>query len=179
MNMGITTNYNNVDRYNNAKLKNSDSNVEKFQTNHSYELQANSVLSTIRVETGESIGIYYDESSTESNPIMLARVKDNQGNVQEIKVNVNEVDPSNASYVEMISLSAHLKSKGKINGPAGALATMVFQSRVNEANSKNIYEKNNFVSSMDNMLQDVLKNGQMDTYLRYLKELDIYKNWLK
>lgn len=84
---------------------------------------------------------YYDETSTSVNPVMLAKVKGQDGNIHEIKIAVNEVDPSNASYVEMIALSAHLKTEGKIDGPAGAFATMVFHSRVKEANNNSIYEK--------------------------------------
>lgn len=166
------------DSYNVNNVANSKETVEKFMTNSSYEFQADSVLSTIRVETGESIGIYYDETSTAANPIMLAKVKGQDGNIQELKVPVNEVNPSNASYVEMIALSAHLKTEGKIDGPAGAFATMVFHSRVKEANNS-IYEKENFLPAMTEMVENALKDGQMDTYLRYLKELNLYKSWAK
>lgn len=145
------------DSYNVNNASNSKETVEKFMTNSSYELQADSVLSTIRVETGESIGIYYDETSTAANPIMLAKVKGQDGNIQEIKVAVNEVDPSNASYVEMIALSAHLKTEGKIDGPAGAFATMVFHSRVKEANNNSIYEKENFLPARQRWLKMHLK----------------------
>lgn len=175
---GVSNNFY-KDCYSVNNAANSKETVDKFMTNSFYELQADSVLSTIRVETGESIGIYYDETSTAANPIMLAKVKGQDGNIQEIKVAVNEVDPSNASYVEMIALSAHLKTEGKIDGPAGAFATMVFHSRVKEANNNSIYEKENFLPAMTEMVENALKDGQMDTYLRYLKELNLYKSWAK
>lgn len=96
-----------------------------------------------------------------------------------MKININDVNPSDASYVEMLALSAHLKTEGKIDGPAGAFATMVFNARVKEANERNIYAKEDFMPAMKEMVNDALKDGRMDTYLRYLKELDIYSNWGK
>lgn len=152
---------------------------KKFNVDKEYKLQANSVLSTVRIETGESIGIFYDETSTKSNPVMLAKIIDADGSENEMKININDVNPSDASYVEMLALSAHLKTEGKIDGPAGAFATMVFNARVKEANERNIYAKEDFMPAMKEMVNDALKDGRMDTYLRYLKELDIYSNWGK
>ena len=48
-----------------------------------------------------------------------------------------------------------------------------------EANERNIYAKEDFMPAMKEMVNDALKDGRMDTYLRYLKELDIYSNWGK
>lgn len=177
---GVGNNYS----FNAANIGNNSSNrvsgeQKKFNVDKEYKLQANSVLSTVRIETGESIGIFYDETSTKSNPVMLAKIIDADGSENEMKININDVNPSDASYVEMLALSAHLKTEGKIDGPAGAFATMVFNARVKEANERNIYAKEDFMPAMKEMVNDALKDGRMDTYLRYLKELDIYSNWGK
>lgn len=176
---GINGYSNNVSMASKSVSKSNVESSKNFTTNTQYELQENSILSTIHVETGESIGIYYDETSTGGAPVMLAKIIEPDGSVNEIKVDINKVDPNNASYVEMVALSAHLKKEGKIDGPAGALATMVFNGRVKEANNNNIYSKGNFVPAMQELVSNALKDGQMDTYLRYLKELDIYCNWNK
>lgn len=177
---GVDNNYS----FNAANIVNNSSSrvsgeQKKFNVDKEYKLQANSVLSTVRIETGESIGIFYDETSTKSNPVMLAKIIDADGSENEMKININDVNPSDASYVEMLALSAHLKTEGKIDGPAGAFATMVFNARVKEANERNIYAKEDFMPAMKEMVNDALKDGRMDTYLRYLKELDIYCNWNK
>ena len=88
----------------------------------------------------------------------------------------SKVDPSNASYVEMLALSAHLKQQGKIDSPAGGIVAMTMAKRVQEANARQgeIYDKSNFFSEMQNTLEDCLKNGLMDTYMRYIKEVGIY-----
>ena len=88
----------------------------------------------------------------------------------------SKVDPSNASYVEMLALSAHLKQQGKIDSPAGGIVAMTMAKRVQEANVRQgeIYDKSNFFSEMQNTLEDCLKNGLMDTYMRYIKEVGRY-----
>ena len=73
--------------------------------NKTFELQGGgAILSTIHVQTGESIGIYYDEEAGGNH--MVAKVKGTDGSEKEIKIDPDEVDPSNASYVEMLALSA-------------------------------------------------------------------------
>ena len=59
----------------------------------------------------------------------------------------SKVDPSNASYVEMLALSAHLKQQGKIDSPAGGIVAMTMAKRVQEANVRQgeIYDKSNFL----------------------------------
>lgn len=166
---------NNLDMIHKVDRESNIDNKEKFTVNTPCVLQPNTILSTIHLETGESIGINYDETSTSSAPIMLARIIEPDGNVNEVKVDVNKVDPNHASYVEMVALSAYLKTEGKIDGPAGILATMVFNSKVKDTN--NVYSKADYVSGMKEMMDDILKNRQMDTYLRYIKELNIMINW--
>lgn len=102
--------------------------------NKTFELQGGgAILSTIHVQTGESIGIYYDEEAGGNH--MVAKVKGTDGSEKEIKIDPDEVDPSNASYVEMLALSAHLKQQGKIDSPAGGIVAMTMAKRVQEANA--------------------------------------------
>ena len=119
-------------------------------------------------------GIYYDEEAGGNH--MVAKVKGTDGSEKEIKIDPDEVDPSNASYVEMLALSAHLKQQGKIDSPAGGIVAMTMAKRVQEANARQgeIYDKSSFLSEMQNTLEDCLKNGLMDTYMRYIKEVGIY-----
>ena len=175
--LGVNGYSSRADIANKSVSSNNVDNSKKFTTDAAYKLQADSILSSIHIQTGESIGIFYDETSTDSNPVMLAKVIEPDGSVNEVKVDINSVDSNSASYVEMLALSAYLKSEGKIDGAAGEFATMVYESRIKEANNDNIYSKENFVPAMQDLVNTALKNRQMDTYLIYMKELDIYLNW--
>lgn len=168
-------NYN--DRY---EIKNKNQDADKSSYNKPLTLQGNgAILSNIHVQTGESIGIYYDEEAGGNR--MIARVESSDGAVKEIKIDPDKVDPSNASYVEMLAVSANLKQQGKIDSPAGGIVAVTLARRVAEANARQgeIFRKWNFVNAMQEQLADCLKCGMMDSYLIYQKEISMYANMVK
>lgn len=138
------------------------------------QLQDESILSAIHLETGESIGIYYDASSTKDNPVVLAKIEGKDGSIKEEKIELTKVDPNYASFVEMLALSAHLKQEGKIDGPAGIFPCTVFASRIKETNECDIYHKENFAALMKDAMDNMMKYGCMDSYLKNLKEYTYY-----
>lgn len=54
----------------------------------------------------------YDESSTEEDPVIRVWGQDSKGNKFDRKIHVNQIDPSNASTVEMVALGEHLQEQG-------------------------------------------------------------------
>jgi hypothetical protein len=178
---GVNWMVNNTNIKNQAVSKKTAETSAEFttDTNKVHELQANSIVSIACVQTGQSIGIYYDDTSTESNPVMLARIIEADGSVNELKIAVNEVEPNNASYVEMVALSAHLAKEGKTDGQTSIFATMVFEGALEDTDTEDIYAKYDFISGMKVFLNNQLKYGQMASYLRNLKEFSLYCNWNK
>lgn len=61
---------------------------------------------------GQEIHIKYDGSSTEDNPVIKAWGIDSKGNDYEKLIYVNEIDPRNATPVEMKALEEHLRRQG-------------------------------------------------------------------
>ena len=57
--------------------------------------------------TGLSFFLKYAEESTTDDPVIYAKGVDEKGNEFEQTVSVNNIDPSNATYVEMRALEAH------------------------------------------------------------------------
>ena len=53
--------------------------------------------------------IYYTEESTEENPIVLAEGVDETGNEFRFEIRINDINPENASFVEMEALMRHRK----------------------------------------------------------------------
>lgn len=127
-----------------------------------------SIFSVIEVQTGESIGIYYDEEAGGNN--MIAKVINPDGSVKEIKINPDKVDPSNASFVEMLALSAHLKQQGKLDSVGGLMMSSGGFDRQGA-----IYEKYNILQEMRDSMERCFKYGFMDTYMMYLKEVTVYE----
>ena len=57
--------------------------------------------------TGLSFYIKYAEESTEDNPVVIAKGVDENGKEFEEKININDINLRNASYVEMRCLEAY------------------------------------------------------------------------
>ena len=57
--------------------------------------------------TGLSFYIKYAEESTEDNPVVIAKGVDENGKEFEEKININDINLRNASYVEMSALEAY------------------------------------------------------------------------
>ncbi|RAZ54750.1 hypothetical protein DK853_45885, partial [Klebsiella oxytoca] len=51
--------------------------------------------------------IKYAEESTEENPVVIAKGVDENGKEFEQKININDINLRNASFVEMSALEAH------------------------------------------------------------------------
>ena len=74
---------------------------------------------------GVSFWLIYDDASTEENPCIVAEGIDENGDAFRQKIFVKDVDPENATYIEMTALETHLNggksvSKGMtLNGDLG------------------------------------------------------------
>lgn len=174
---GISTNY--TAAYNAGRVQKTETN-KSFASQMANTTQVNgtkqplalqgggSIFSVIEVQTGESIGIYYDEEAGGNN--MIAKVINPDGSVKEIKIDPDKVDPSNASYVEMLALSAHLKQQGKLDSAGGLNICSGGFDRQGA-----IYEKHNILQEMRDSMERCFKYGFMDTYMMYLKEVTVYE----
>ena len=60
------------------------------------------------IDSGLSFWLRYDEESTEENPCMIAEGIDENGNSFCEKIFIKDVDPKNATYIEMTALETHL-----------------------------------------------------------------------
>ena len=59
--------------------------------------------------TGLSYCLKYADDSTDENPVVLAKGVDENGKEFEQRIYINDVNPSNATVVEMRALEAHYK----------------------------------------------------------------------
>lgn len=54
----------------------------------------------------------YSEKSTAENPILIAEINLRNGETYFLEIDINKIDPKNATAIEMQALSAHLVKKG-------------------------------------------------------------------
>ena len=67
-------------------------------------------------DDGMSFDAIYADDSTPENPVIEVRMRDKDGGVKTVKVNVNQVDPTNATQLEMLALLCHQDKQGSAGG---------------------------------------------------------------
>ena len=64
--------------------------------------------------------VYKSANYTDDNPVMLVKGTDVDGKLFEVEINANNVDPRNASFVEMFALDGYFAANGQQVGAARA-----------------------------------------------------------
>lgn len=57
--------------------------------------------------------VFKAESFTPENPVMLVKGTDTDGSTFEVEINANEINPRNASFIELFALDGYFASKGQ------------------------------------------------------------------
>ncbi len=97
---------------------------------------------------GQEIHMKYDESSTEEDPVIRAWGIDSKGNGYERLIHVNNVDPQNATPVEMKALEEHLFAiKDEVIASAGRRSLIA--NIMCSLSGFDVNEKLNFVQYMN------------------------------
>lgn len=101
----------------------------------------------------------YTEDSTEDNPIIRVRVTKPNG-VEEYRININEVNPRNASEIEMFALCCYADDKGSgTGGTFGSWQTLNYYR--DNASHNGYFELTNETDSFKNVKQDWIKMVQL------------------
>ena len=116
--------------------------------------------------TGLSFYIKYAEESTEDNPVVIAKGIDENGKEFEEKININDINLRNASYVEMSALEAYYNvDKGNS-----------LSSFPQETGCMGLNDRCDFISSFEKVIQDMNKLGRYDLQMFYMLNMNIYLN---
>lgn len=161
-----------------------DAKIDSFYSNLSFATEKSDTKATgdvlglamIPYNDGMSYGMaaYYSEDSKEADPVI--RVQSNYGGEQRYyNVHVNEVDPKNASQLEMFALSCYMDDKGITDkGTFGSFIKMKAYAENAATNGytvdlqdvDNVSAKMDWVSMLKRMARDYLQNPK--TYSQYL-----------
>ena len=116
--------------------------------------------------TGLSFYIKYAEESTEDNPVVIAKGVDENGKEFEEKININDINLRNASYVEMSALEAYYNvDKGN------SLSSFPQETGCMELN-----DRCDLISSFEKVMQDMNKLGRYDLQMFYMRNMNTYLN---
>ena len=116
--------------------------------------------------TGLSFYIKYAEESTEDNPVVIAKGVDENGKEFEEKININDINLRNASYVEMSALEAYYNvDKGNR-----------LSSFPQETGCMGLNDRCDLISSFEKVIQDMNKLGRYDLQMFYMRNMNTYLN---
>ena len=114
--------------------------------------------------TGLSYCLKYADDSTDENPVVLAKGVDENGKEFEQRIYINDVNPSNATVVEMRALEAHYKVE-KQGG---------FTSLPLEAGNMGLNDRRDFISMFKECIEDLNK----EEYARYTEGITDVMSYL-
>ena len=116
--------------------------------------------------TGLSFYIKYAEESTEDNPVVIAKGVDENGKEFEEKININDINLRNASYVEMSALEVYYNvDKGNS-----------LSSFPQETGCMGLNDRCDLISSFEKVIQDMNKLGRYDLQMFYMRNMNTYLN---
>ena len=116
--------------------------------------------------TGLSFYIKYAEESTEDNPVVIAKGVDENGKEFEEKININDINLRNTSYVEMSALEAYY------NVDKGNSLSYFPQ----ETGCMGLNDRCDLISSFEKVIQDMNKLGRYDLQMFYMRNMNTYLN---
>mgnify|MGYP003424364458 FL=1 len=141
-------------------------NEEFAQTSVKVYLKTDDMLFSGGNGTGLSFYIKYAEESTEDNPVVIAKGVDENGKEFEEKININDIDLRNASYVEMSALEAYY-DVDRGNG---------LSSFPEETGHMGLNERCDLISSFEKVIRDMNKLGRYDLQMFYMRNMNTYLN---
>ena len=141
-------------------------NEEFSQTSVKVYLKTDDMLFSGGNGTGLSFYIKYAEESTEDNPVVIAKGVDENGKEFEEKININDIDLRNASYVEMSALEAYY-NVDRGNG---------LSSFPEETGHMGLNERCDLISSFEKVIRDMNKLGRYDLQMFYMRNMNTYLN---
>lgn len=118
--------------------------------------------------TGLSFYIKYAESSTEDDPTVIAKGIDEKGNEFEQTIHINEIDPRNASLVEMTALESYMgvdKNGGLTSLPPGT-------------GKMGLHDRTNFMDMFQKQISDMKRLSQRRAVAFYQHSMQAYWDFM-
>ena len=133
-------------------------------------------LTAVGFPDGSSASVYKSDAYDSANPEYRVRYWDKEGNYTDTNVQINDVDPRNASYLEMLAYTTYsdVESFTKnafgdfMNAASGVNGNITYD-------SDSINEKKDYMSMIKEFMQLQYDSNNLSGYLSY-KELYDYIN---
>lgn len=131
---------------------------------HTVYMKAEDTLYSGGNGTGLSFYIKYADSSTQDDPTVIAKGVDENGEEFEQTVHIKDIDPRNATLVEMRSLEAY----------TGAEKRYGFTSLPLSTGSMGLYERRNFINMFEDSINNLTLLKEKKAAAYYRQSVQVY-----
>ena len=166
-NMSILT----LSNYNSQK-KNNLSMPVNSSFHYTAELYKDASFSIATPENGGNASAYYSDNYTDKNPLFIVKGKTGDGTYFEEEININNINPKNASFLEMVALSAHLSDKGKYTGDMSFVSALDFTNK----NKVDYFSKRDYISPLESLKDMQQHNRNYESSLKLGSLIDSLLN---
>ena len=126
--------------------------------------------------SGDVLRAYEDTNYDPNNPVVIVQgIEQPSGEMYEVKVAVNDVQPSNASQIEMFALIVYMDGEGMIDS-ATACDMLYTPFRYEETKIGNPFEKMDYIAPIQHNVNSLLALND-PSYFREKAALDQFKAW--
>ena len=105
--------------------------------------------------------VFKSENFTPENPIMLVKGTNTDGQRFEVEINANDVNPRNASFIELMALDGYFASKGQ---PLGASRAAAAAMALKEARATDGFTKFDVLPSLTEAMEVQRKNRNWEAF---------------
>jgi hypothetical protein len=129
------------------------SSASQANANAPVQIQGEALVSSaVRVPGGGmmSASVFKSENFSAQNPVMLVKGTDVGGKPFEVEININNVDPNNASFAEMFALDGYFALNGKPSSTTRAAARDMAIQDALAGTTNNAFTKFDFAAHLMN-----------------------------
>ncbi len=119
--------------------------------------------------TGLSYTLKYAEDSTAENPVMTAKGIDENGKEFQQRIYVKDINPANATIVEMRALQAYRTGNTSLS----------LTSLPPESGAMKLGDRADFFKMFEKVISDMQKLGRYDSAMLYEKNLNLYRQFFQ
>lgn len=160
------SNWQNMVKNRNAQSDIDDGKVFELNKSAQVYLKTDDMIFSGGYGSGLSFYIEYAKESTQDNPVVIAKGVDENGKDFEQKITIKNINPSNATVVEMQALEAHYKvDRGEW-----------LSSFPVDASDVHLNDRYNFMSIFEKRINDMQILARYDLVQLYRKNMTIYNN---
>ena len=133
-------------------------------------------LTAMGFPDGTSASVFQADDYNPADPEYRVRYWDKEGNYTDTMVKVNDIDPQNASYLEMLAYTSYSDVEGLTKNAFGDFMNAARGVNGNISyDADNIKEKKDYMSMVKELMQLQYDSNNLPGYLSY-KELYDYMN---